>query len=265
VLTLLVFAQWRRFASLRDFYRYAQRELRGCFARRPARSPWLRQAQRCFPLVGGCLRQLAPPTGADQATDQVLDLTPVPVRAAQRRGRSGLEGQAALGYSTRLGWFFGFQLLLAVSPSGVITGFALAPGNAKEQPLAADFLQARAAQTPGAESVGDAYAGVYVTDKGFEGLARRGHVQVLTAPKGRTRHRWSKPWRQWLARRRQIIETVNDKLHNELGLSAPRRRRHTLHGQLLHVAAACTLHNLLVWVNLLLGRPRLAFADLFHC
>lgn len=143
------------------------------------------------------------------------------------------------------------------------------PANAKEPPLADAFLdaflRARAAQTPGTERVGDAYAGLYITDKGFEGLVRRGHAQVLTAPKGRTRHRSSKPWRQRLARRRQIIETGNDKLPNELGLSAPRRRRHPLHGQLMHVAATCTLHNLLVGMTLLLGRPRLAFTDLFHC
>jgi hypothetical protein len=107
-----------------------------------------------------------------------------------------------------------------------------------------------------------AYAGPYVTDKGFEGLARRGHAQVLTVPKGRPRC-WSKPWRQWLARRCQLIETVQEKLHNDFGLYRPRGRRHSVLGQLLHIAAACALHNLLVWLNLQLQRPRLAFAELF--
>jgi hypothetical protein len=42
VLTLLVCAQWHRFASTRDFYRYAQRELRDCFPTLPDRSQFMR-------------------------------------------------------------------------------------------------------------------------------------------------------------------------------------------------------------------------------
>jgi hypothetical protein len=123
VLTLLVFAQWRRFASTRDFYRYAQDELRRCFPTLPDRSQFVRQAQRCFPLLVGCLRELARQTGADAATYPIRDLTPVPVRDAKRRGSGWLDGQAALGHSRRLGWFFGFQLLLSLTPEGSISGF----------------------------------------------------------------------------------------------------------------------------------------------
>ena len=113
VLTLLVFSCWRRFASERNFYRYARRELLGCFPTLPDRSQFVRQVQHCSCLLTGCLRQLARQLGAEQVVYQVLDLTPVPVRDAKRRGSSWLEGQAALGHSTRLGWFFGFQLLLS--------------------------------------------------------------------------------------------------------------------------------------------------------
>lgn len=264
VLTLLVLAQWRRFASGREFYRYAQAVLRPLFPTLPDRRQFVRQAQHCQPLLLACLRQLARHGQAEQARYQVLDLTPVPVRDAKRRGSRWVDGQAALGHSTRLGWFFGCQLLLAGSPEGVITGFALAPGNTKDQPLADDFWQARAQQPAAAASVGDPYDGTYVTDKGFEGLGRRGHQQVVTPPHRRARRRWSRAWRQWLARRRQIIETVNDKLHHYCNLSRPSGRRHSLLGWLRQTAAACTLHNLLIWLNLERGRPPLAFADLFQ-
>lgn len=264
VLTLALLAQWQRFASTRAFYRYAQLALRGCFPRLPDRSQFVRQAQRHYPLLLRCLRYLAQELGAADAAYQVLDLTPVPVRDAKRRGSGWLAGQAALGHSTRLGWFYGFQLLLSVTPEGVITGWALAPGNTKDQPLAADFLAARLRQPAPAASVGAAYGGPYSADKGFEGLAHRGYEQVLSPPQRRARRRWSRPWRRWLARRRQIIETVNEKRHNYLGVARPCGRRHSLAGQLLQVAAACALLNFLVHLNLTLARPLLAFADLFQ-
>lgn len=96
VLTLLVFSRWRRFASERDFYRYARRELLGCFTTLPDRSQFVRQVQHCSPLLTGCLRQLARQLGAEQTTYQVLDLTPVPVRDAgpgqQLAGGAGRAG-----------------------------------------------------------------------------------------------------------------------------------------------------------------------------
>jgi hypothetical protein len=58
----------------------------------PARSPLVRQAQRGYPLLVACLRQLTRQTRANRATYPVLDLTPVPVRDAKRRGRGGLDG-----------------------------------------------------------------------------------------------------------------------------------------------------------------------------
>ena len=61
----------------------------------------------------------------------------MPTRGAERRGggrRPGLADIPGLDPGTRsnrLGWFEGVRLLLAVTPAGAITGFALAPGSAK--------------------------------------------------------------------------------------------------------------------------------------
>jgi hypothetical protein len=57
---------------------------------------------------------------------------------------------------------------------------------------------------------------------------------VLSPPHQRSKLRWSKAWRRWLAGLRQIIETISDKWLNTFGL----------------------------WLNLRLGRDPLAFADL---
>jgi hypothetical protein len=47
---------------------------------------------------------------------EVLDSTGIQTRDAKRRGTGWLAGQADIGWSTRLGWYEGFHLLLCVNP-----------------------------------------------------------------------------------------------------------------------------------------------------
>ena len=60
---------------------------------------------------------------------------------------------------------------------------------------------------------------------------------------------------------RQIVEIVCDKLFNTFGLCE--RTTHELYGLRARWAARVTLHNFCIGVNQQLGRPRLAFGDLF--
>jgi len=66
--------------------------------------------------------------------------------------------------------------------------------------------------------------------------------------------------RRWVARIRQIVESVYEKLFNAFGLW--RERPHELQGLRARLAARVALHNFCIWLNDQLGRPRLAFADL---
>jgi len=159
-------------------------------------------------------------------------------------------------------------LLVAVDPTGVVTGFGFGCASTKDQPLAESFFAARhIVPTPAWGSVGSAFYGPYVTDKGFEGeenhrrwLHRYG-AHVVHAPKRNDRKRtWSKSLRRWAAGIRQIVETVYDKLLNAFG--PQRERPHDLMGLRARLAARIALHNFCMWLNEQLGRPRLAFADL---
>jgi hypothetical protein len=62
---------------------------------------------------------------------------------------------------------------------------------------------------------------------------------------------------------RQIIESVDDELFSAFGLW--RERLHELSGLRARLAARVALHNLYIWLNEQLGRPRQAFADLLGC
>jgi hypothetical protein len=55
-----------------------------------------------------------------------------------------------IGWSNSLGWYEGFRLLVAVDPSGVITGFCFGSASTADQQMAGTFFAVRAPiRTPG--------------------------------------------------------------------------------------------------------------------
>ncbi len=209
------------------------------------------------------VQMMETPEGAYEA----LDSSAMPIRDAKRQGYGWLAGQADIGWSNSIGWYEGFSLLTAVAPTGVITGFCFGAASSADQPLAETFFAVRARPNPRLISVGSAFSGTYVADKGFEGAENHRRwlecygADVIHPPKRNSRKRsWSKRLRQWVAGIRQIVETVYDKLFNAFGLW--RERPHDLQGLRARLAARVALHNFCIWLNDQLCRPRLNFADL---
>ena len=268
VVTLAIFARWSRFTSERDFYRYASSRLRDAFPALPERSQFNRLVRHSLDLIEEVALHLANLMKAQRCSYQALDSSAMLVRDAKRRGEGWLAGSADIGWSNRLGWYEGFRLLVAVEPTGVVTGFGFCAASTADQQAAETFFAVRHRPSPRLSSVGSAfYSGPYVTDKGFEGeenhrrwLDRYG-ARVIHPPKRNSRKpSWPKRLRRWVAGIRQIVETVYDKLFNTFGLY--RERPHELGGLRARLAARVALHNFCMWLNEQLGRPRLAFADL---
>ena len=133
--------------------------------------------------------------------------------------------------------------------------------------MAETFFAVRATPHPRLTSVGSAFSGTYVTDKGFEGAENHRRwlecygAQLVHPPKRNSKKRsWSKHLRRWIASIRQIVETVYDNLFNVFGLW--RERPHQIGGLRARLASRVALHNFCMWLNDQLGRPRLKFADL---
>lgn len=122
VVTLALFGQWAEFASERAFYRYAARRLRGAFPGLPDRSRFNRLMRAHRDAIAALGHHLAERLGAREAPYEALDCSGVPVRNAKRGGRGWLAGLVDIGRSSCLGWFEGFQVLTAVSPTGALTG-----------------------------------------------------------------------------------------------------------------------------------------------
>ena len=268
VVTLAIFARLSRFASERDFYRYAHTQLRGAFPTLPDRSQFNRSVRSHVGLIEEVALHLAEVlVGIDGCPYEALDSAAMPVRDAKRRGAGWLAGYADIGWSNRLGWYEGFRLLVAVSPTGVITGFGFGAASTADQPMAETFFAAREHPSPRLASVGPTTSGCYVADKGLEGsenhrrwLERYGALLVHPPKRNSRKRSWPKRLRRWVAGLRQIVESVYDKLLNTFGLH--RERPHQLSGLRARLAARVALHNFCIRLNDQLGRPRLAFADL---
>jgi hypothetical protein len=266
VVTLAIFGQWGQFPSERAFYRYAQRHLQAAFPTLPEREQFNRLQRSYREVIVAFALYLVQQMQAQNCLYEALDSSGVATRDAKRRGGGWLAGQADIGWSNRMGWYEGFHLLTSISPTGVITGFGFAPASCNDHPLAETFFAARAFPCKRLCSIGAAAKGVYVADKGFAGeqvhrdWQRMYGVQVVSAPHQRSKKKWSKPWRRWLAGLRQIVETIYDKLHNTFRLS--RERPHALDGFQARLAAKVALHNFCIWLNGQLGREPLAFAGL---
>jgi hypothetical protein len=132
VLTLAILAQWSRWRSERDFWRFADTHLRTYFPELLSQSQLNRRVRTLEPELRDLQRDLA---------EELLEPSEVYF------GRS----------VSKTEWVYGFKVALSVSPTGVITAFGLAPANCDERPIG-DFL------------VGcDGHDG-YLADKGFSSV-----------------------------------------------------------------------------------------------
>jgi hypothetical protein len=266
VVTLAVFGQWAQFKSERAFYRYAWHRLREAFPTLPDRAQFNRLQRHYRDAIVAFGLYLVEHMQAQHCLYEALDSSGIPTRDAKRRGTGWLAGQADIGWSNRIGWYEGFHLLSSITPTGVITGFGFAAGSCNDHTLAETFFAARKLPSPRLSSVGAPAQGVYVADKGFAGDHLHQHwkalyqAEVVSAPHQRSKIRWPKAWRRWVAGLRQIIETIYDKLLNTFRLA--RERPHALDGFQARLAAKVALHNFCLWLNVQLGREPLAFAEL---
>ena len=230
---------------------------------------------------------------------EVTDGVPVPLLRRCRANRQrwfGPEAGIGVGGSDKV-WYFGVRLLLMVTRAGFISGWAEGPANTGERwileallrwrkhpeagpPTAAELAEVLGpSHQPGGERLGPTgpiapWLGVGAAreepclgDLGFRGEAWQRHwregygVAVLT--KGDFSPTASpedlRQSRKWFSGLRQVVETVNGRLEEMLGLWYPRARSYW--GLLTRLAAKVAAFNVAVYCNCLTGRPPLALFD----
>ncbi len=235
VLTLAILAQWPRFRSERDFWRFASWHLRGYFPNLVSQSQLNRRVRALEPEMRALQRYLAQTLLQPSAVYHIVDTTLIPVMVRVRACRGGLfAGQATFGRCrSKTEWVYGFKVALCVSPEGVICAFGLAEAAADERPIG-DFLVAQ-----------DRYD-AYLADKGFSSVASERYcleeyaAPVVATPQKSSRRAWPEVACRWVAGKRQIVEGVVWQLKDLFGLE--RHRAKTLGGLLTRLAAKVTAY-----------------------
>jgi hypothetical protein len=255
VLTLAILAQWPRFRSERDFWRFASSHLRPYFPELCTQGQLNRRIRALEPELRALQRDFAEELAEPSAVYRVMDTTLIPAIVRVRASRKGLfAGQASFGRSaSKTEWVYGFKVALVVDPGGVVTTFGLAPAASDERPI-------------GEALVASDRHGAYLADKGFTGIEwERLWMEVYGAlvaatPQNNSRRAWPKADRRWASGKRQIIEGVICQLKDFFSLE--RHRAKTLGGLLARLAAKMAAYTCAQRMNDTLGRPLRHLADL---
>ena len=289
VVTLALCAQWFG-RSERAFLRYASAHWRGYFPRLLSQSAYHRRVKDVSGVLVHLVALVSQTLQAQEAPYQALDNVPVPLMRRCRGRRHRLFGdEAAIGRGgSDKDWYYGCKLLLAVAPTGVITGFLLAPASTEDRWTGEAFFCWR--QEPGASpqdpralprrrngqryvgptgplwprmGVGALSAVPYVADNGFCGAWwqthwREDYTACVLTPKNYGDTKSKQQHAGW----KQIVETINGQLEDVFGLHFPGAR--SKRGLLCRVAAKLAALNLGIWVNQYLGRPNLALGTLIN-
>ena len=286
VLCLALAGQWRSgvpWKSERGFVRYALCHLRPLFRGMTSQSAFNRRVRRLW----GAFILLQNAVAQQLVTVQdfeIIDGVPVPIARGARSFHPGwLADIARIGKGGNDRYFYGLRLLVALSASGLVTGWTLAAGNVQERWLAELLFSARSGQpqlsgpqnpatcqprvTPPSEwmgppqSCGEASGKLIISDLGFNGREWLDHwfvdyhVEVLPPPteagSGSTR---------WFSSLRQVIETAFANLSDSFGLKYP--GAHITWGLITRIAAKMAAYNVGILINRSCARLDFAFPTL---
>lgn len=296
VLTLAIAGQWRGgvpWQSERSLVRYMQRWGRGWFPGMLRHSQFNQRVRNLWAVLVRLQQVLAEWLDAG-ALYECVDCSELPqssLAQAASAERHWLSGDLGRGGNNG-GWFYGEQVLVSVTASGVITGWQVGLAYIDDRWMLEAFLSARQGErqlvgpdlppkkrnqpqriatlesfSP-ALSVGVEHQRPYLADAGFNGQRWSDHWQheyrasVISVPPTNASQQWDALEKRWLAQHRQIVETVFARLSEVFGLK--RLNAHSKWGQLTRLAAKTAAYNLGLWLNRQLGRAWGALATLIQ-
>jgi hypothetical protein len=294
VLTIAIAGQWRvgvPWQSERGVVRYLQAHGRGWFPQMLQRSAFNERVRNLWGALVQLQQVLNEQLESSRIVYECVDCVPLPAcsLAQAARGEPHWLWWSSRGHGgTQGGWYFGEQVLVAVSQAGAVTGWLVGPASADDRWMMQWLVSGRvgapswsapplrprdgqramvppAGQVLPLSAVGEARARPYVADQGFNGARWRRHWQqygasVVTIPPKNAPDAWQQADKRWLRRHRQLVDTVFSRLVEVLGFS--HLQAHSRWGQLTRLAAKFAAYNFGLWLNRQLGRSLGALATL---
>jgi len=294
VLTIAIAAQWTvgvPWQSERGIVRYILQHGRSWFPMMLKHSQFNNRLRHMWAAFV-CLQQELGQRLIRSAVYEVVDCAPLPhcsLGQAISHDRHWLFGKKGRG-GNHGGWYYGEQVLLCASDSGVITGWMTGLANIDDRWLMEALVSSRQGckrlteselpkhrtykhrRIPSPESISPALCAgsdrglPYLADGGFSGPRwikhwKREYGAEVIAPRA-SNIKGDKPSKtmRWLRHYRQIIETVIARLVSTFGLH--RINAHSELGMLARVAAKMAAYNVGILFNRLCGREDGAMATL---
>ena len=135
---------------------------------------------------------------------------------------------------------FGYKLHLLVTARGVIVDFELAPASETDLSVGYELLS----NHQNKRVIGDkAYINTQIKDQ----LAQLNRIELITIPRRNQKQQISRQTKRWINQTRQIVETVNGQLSQQLHIQ--NNHAHSLWGVCTRLYAKLTAHTLSIYLN----------------
>jgi hypothetical protein len=148
--------------------------------------------------------------------------------------------------STKKMTIFGYKLHMLITMNGLILDFELAPASATDLNVGFELLS----EHTDLEVIGD--KGYISADKAAE-LWQFNRIHLRTLPRRNQKKQLPKEVRRLYNSVRQIIETVNGQLTEQLNIET--NHAHSFWGLCTRLYTKLTAHTLCIYINRLLGNP----------
>jgi len=248
LITMAIVGQCRGWDSETDLLSQ-WRERPDLFPDIPERSRFNRRRRNLMHAINA-IRQLVVQM-LDLAYDRycTIDSLPVPVvqfHLVPGASREWAAHDATFGkVITKKQTIFGYKLHLLITLNGVILDFILAPAHVTDLSVGEELLLSHTDRVV----LGDKG---YISDRLARELAEANRLALLTIPRRNQQRQLPKEVARHLNARRQIIETVNGQLTDQLGLA--RHHAHSFWGLCARLYTKLAAHTLSISLNRLLGK-----------
>jgi len=260
LITILILKSLFSFSSESSFLRYLEQHHIQYFPKLPERSWFNRKAKKLVAKEKMIHHLLLEKLEVQDVQIRIIDTTGIPVVKLHRaRTCRSFKKNAEVNFgycASKDTYYYGQKLTLSVTPQGIPTGHILTPANLHDVRALKENLSGI-----GSEFVGK----TVVADKGYydgelETTLKQDFNSRLVVPEKKRHQRKNSEYDKKLLKGRQIIETVNEQLQDQMLIDETRAKSQP--GLVSRIQAILLSFTFGMYFNMLQGRNLLALKSI---